>query len=226
MTAGITIGMFALSLIATIFGVVIMDVATDWGLVRVMLTQVQRKQCTWYGTPDRCRTIIRLAVATGVFPAVMMLKNLSGMHVKLNSDDTQKNRRIALGSRLVTLVCHFGEVAVTMVKLLSDYQSAASIPSAHSTPARTLSEEAFRRDVAFTAVACMLSIATFIVSTVGVRTVLRAMREGVRRMSTRASTALAARRPSWAGGALRSNNVHPTAAQGGGGSVPIQVQLN
>eukprot|EP00892_Ulva_mutabilis_P000776 jgi/Ulvmu1/1069/UM105_0028.1 len=100
-----------------------------------------------------------------------------------------------------------------MVKLLSDYRSAASMPSAHSAHAGTLSKEAFRRDVAFTAVACMLSIVTFVVSTAGVRTVLHAMREGVRRMSTRASTALAAHGPSWAGGTLRSNNVHPTAAQ-------------
>eukprot|EP00892_Ulva_mutabilis_P000754 jgi/Ulvmu1/1067/UM105_0026.1 len=54
---------------------------------------VQRRHCFWVGTPDRCQTIIYLAVATAFFPTAMLAKNLAGVIVKLNSQETPESRR-------------------------------------------------------------------------------------------------------------------------------------
>lgn len=91
---------------------------------------------------------------------------------------------MALASRLVALACHLGEVAVTTLKLASDYRTASVTASG------SLHEEVFERDVAFTALSGLLSIAMFVVSTLGVRNVLRAMRDTARHLSSRTAAAI------------------------------------
>eukprot|EP00892_Ulva_mutabilis_P000799 jgi/Ulvmu1/1071/UM105_0030.1 len=192
---------------------------------------VQRKQCFWIGAPDRWRKFEYMAATTAVSPTFMLAKHMAGVAVKLNSDYTQRSRRCVGRSGapgvvtpptvhpvIIHAACMQGSIrdptchpavppqqgAIALSKLLSDYKTATSTSS---TAAASLSKEAFRRDVAFTAVLCMLSVATFAVSTMDMRNVMRAVRETAQHVSSRLSAALLALRHSrefggWSGAML------------------------
>ena len=84
--------------------------------------------------------------------------------------------RLVIAGRCVSLVCDLGIVLISLLKLYSD----TSIPDEVSASGEAA---AIQREIAFTFVSCALSVASFLASMIGLRKLLRGMRESLWRSS-------------------------------------------
>lgn len=101
------------------------------------------------------------------------------------------------------LLAQLGEVVVTLLKLFSDASTAAKFSAAGEDKA------SLRREVAFQFVSCGFSIATFIVTAIGLKKVILAVRTTSVRVSKRVSNAASVFRLR----TMAAGEVHPTGGQ-------------
>lgn len=187
----------AVSAMGTIRG---MNNMTDFGFVRVLVEQVQRSECFWFGAPAACSKYVALAVLATTFPAIAIAKEIVNT---LGTQEARKYEKRQRYLRPIILLSQLGEVVVTLLKLFSDASTAAKLTAAGEDKA------SLRREVAFQFVSCGFSIATFIVTAIGLHKVMLAVHTTSVRVSKRVSNAATALRMRTMG----TGAVHPTGGQ-------------
>lgn len=154
-------------LIATIRNLRIADAITDTMIIKLMLAQAQAP-CFWFGVEGGCLRWTVIAALTAIFSVVDFVTSMylvMGGAADASIKASERALRVYRWAHTVSFLCELGILSVTLVNLLSKFEEPAVVVSAAER----------RNAISMTAASFVVTLASFSLTMLGMKRVVRAV---------------------------------------------------